>query len=126
MASKIHCRHWSNPFVGGQRRDTCAHGIDIRKLVGGPGIGWACRRPCVHGAFHRPDEAVTCDKREPYTAQEVAEYEARMRQATDRFLAGRSPCCNADLIAQGTARFCANCKEMVGRVCRDEDVEGEG
>ncbi len=123
MASNIHCRHWSNPFVNGRRQDTCAHGIDIRKKVGGPNLGWGTRMPCIHGAFHRPDEAVTCDKREPYTAQEIKESKERMDKAVASFLAGRSPCCSESLIEQGTARFCSKCKEFVARVCPARDDE---
>lgn len=126
MASNIHCRHWSNPFVGDRRRDTCALGIDIRKLVGGPDFGWGCRMPCIRGAFHRPGEAATCDKREPYTAEEIAAHEAEMTRAMEAFFAGRSPCCGAELIAQGNNRFCASCKKWVARVCGERDIESEG
>ncbi len=123
MASNIHCRHWSNPFVRGRREDACAHGINIRELVGGPDFGWSTRRPCVHGSLHRPSEAVTCEKREPYTKKEIADAEAAHKRAFQLFIEGKSPCCEAELIKRGNVKFCAKCKEFVARECGAEDME---
>jgi hypothetical protein len=126
MPSDIHCRHWSYPFVGGQRVHTCAKSIDIREHVGGPDLGWGCRMPCIQGHFHRPAEAVPCELREPWTAEEIAASEAQIKEGFARFFAGRSPCCNAELIAQGTGRWCSKCKEFVARVCGLEHMEERG
>jgi hypothetical protein len=100
----------------------CARGVDIRKHVGGPSLGWMARMPCVTTKLSK--EQISCDHREYPTAEEVEQSEREMRQAIDRFVAGRSPCCDVGMVTRGTARFCSKCTEFVGRACSREDVRG--
>lgn len=44
------CRHFN-----GYQNGTCKNGINYRKLVGGPDVGWAARLPCVpNSPLRRP------------------------------------------------------------------------
>lgn len=59
----------------------CGKGVNTRDLVGGPNFGWVTRLPCRIG--NKTD--VVCGKYEEPTAEEVAEHEKAIKEATDRF-----------------------------------------
>lgn len=109
------CRHGSMRGLD----KVCALGIDVRAHVGGPDLGWFCRTPCVVSGFSR--DVVPCDRFEEFTEAEKQAREDEIKRAVDSVLAGKSPCCGADLIAQGTGRYCEACHMFVARFCGGTD-----
>lgn len=76
-----HCRHSTHtddPLIPG-----CALGIDVRAHTGGPDLGWRRRNPCY--LANRDNEGfVPCDKAEPYTQQELDEFDADAERSVQR------------------------------------------
>ena len=71
---KGHCKYFNGISKG------CAVGIDIRKFVGGPDLGWCTRMPCLK------KNNVTCSDYTDYTDAELATIEQEFKQMEDRFI----------------------------------------
>jgi hypothetical protein len=70
------CIHWR-----GTREATCAAGVNLRGLVGGPDPGWATRLPCRASLRRRANGPVaTCPQ---FRTQTEAEREAEVRETEE-------------------------------------------
>lgn len=69
------CKHF-----GGMRPPTCAVGVNVREITGGPDLGWLIRIPCrttVEMRGGKPVPRATCPQFELPTDEEHAAEEAK-------------------------------------------------
>jgi len=71
------CKHFN-----GVSNEKCEAGVCYKELAGEPTAGYVMRLPCL------PDtpKAVTCIKREEPTPEEIAASEAKIKEASERFM----------------------------------------
>lgn len=91
------CKHYK-PNRG---KPMCAKGVDIRKHVGGPMLGWLSRIPCItEGGFIRPDEVVPCAQLDLPTKEEADAAQAKFMRDVDIIMSGKCPTCGAKLVVR--------------------------
>jgi hypothetical protein len=80
------CRYFTGlPMVSLQdQRTTCEAGINYRKHIGGPDLGWCSRAPCLTTSMSK--EQVPCDKYEEPTQEEIDKFDAEVKEASDRMM----------------------------------------
>lgn len=76
-------------FFTGYQNGTCKAGVNYRKLVGGPNLGWAARLPCLPNSPFRKEQCV-CDKFSPMTLEEAQAEERSIKATFDQFLTART------------------------------------
>ena len=64
------CKHYPE-----FRDKACDAGVNMRKLVGGPDLGWATRLPCLPSIRKLCSATVSCEKFEAITALEAKAHE---------------------------------------------------
>lgn len=72
------CKHYN-----GYLEKTCKAGMDYRKLVGGPDLGWAARLPCIPDSPLRKGPIQSCSKYETYTPEEQRAIEKEHKERSE-------------------------------------------
>ena len=109
------CKHFT-----GIQNDACAAGVrylDARDSTVRP-----YRWPCL--TIDQRPSVTTCPSFVAITLEEEAESLRRLDAALAAFAAGKSPCCDAPLIAEGTARYCSKCHGFVAYLCNPSEEGG--
>lgn len=125
------CRHHGQGDGPPYRRPifgVCALGIDcasVARVIGPEAAKRIGAFPRAHPCVYGRREGLNCSRYEPYTAAEIVADEAATMEALRRVAAGRSPCCDAPVTKQESARttvaVCSACGQMAWRACRPRD-----
>lgn len=115
-----HCRHKTYPKPPGLKMpSTCLAGIlyaDV--MLPAPGPIWN-RQPC---AAEGRKNGATCPRFEPWSAEDVAEYEAEVDAVVAGLTKGECSDCGKKLARRGAAFSCPD-GHVSGFMCGEKDIK---